>query len=656
MASKPLSSAVPVSGKLPIEHARFGDGRARVADREAVEEDDGARGVGVLDGEGVGALLEERGWEAQRVELQGAGAPGRLAHELAIDEDPDAVADRIRADGETQEPQLELRRVQAGIESGDVEGEALGGRGEDGGPGPQVLDVELGGEGDVLLALEAAETGGEAGNAGSGGGRGHRGARGPIELELVDGLVSVGVERGAVAQEVQGRAGPEAGGIGLDVEGDGKPLAAEAQARGVEPAAAGVEQILEPHGVEPLLPGPEPSEDATLEARATLDVLAAAGAAPGTLAGLLAGEGELDEELLGEQELSGGRVPTQGGQLEKDLLGLTLEGGFQQAGGLLGIEAGLAEGGSFLHPATRGFHDTRPGSHELSGLGGQGAERGEEGDVQRANGSESDLPPGHGFEPGAARGDGGRAGDVLLDEAGDGKAHRAVGERLGIEAGGRELEENPPLGVLEDAEGTGRGVAVRHAGGCFVAAGRLATVGGRRCCGLRRGGDGPVALGPAGDLEVLEQVVVALPDDQALVQAIQVGVRRPHRRRPQARDGLLRDPFEGALLRRRPVQMEAEVRQLAGRRPLEAHRPVQPNRGERDELDRRRYLRPDRVESARRHLVVVLRLDPTGRAGDLGDAHLVDPAVHVIDVVSTVIGTDPNRRRGVARGDEDATQ
>src|SRR5207245_2322547 len=74
------------------------------------------------------------------------------------------------------------------------------------------------------------------------------------QAQLVDGLVAVGVERSALAEEVQGRAGTEGGACGLEVEGHGLSLTAQAQLADLKAAPSRGEELLEAHRVQARLP------------------------------------------------------------------------------------------------------------------------------------------------------------------------------------------------------------------------------------------------------------------------------------------------------------------------------------------------------------------------------------------------------------------
>ena len=181
-----------------------------------------------------------------------------------------------------------------------------------------------------------------------------------------------------------------------------------------------------------------------------------------------------------------------------------------------------------------------------------------------------------------------------VEEAGDEELRRPVGLLLGVEAAGHELERHAGGGALEDAqrlllrlavrlERRGLGLGLRGAGrrllgattAASLATATAAATARLRDAGHRGRGDGPVGRHAAVAVHVLEPVEVRRPVDEA---GVHVAVLLALGRGAEPGDHRRVEPRPGAVRRRAPVQVEAEVVQLRRRLPLHQHRRVEAHR------------------------------------------------------------------------------
>ena len=330
----------------------------------------------------------------------------------------------------------------------------------------------------------------------------------------------------------------------------------------------------------------------------------AAEPSPSDLGGGGPGEVEADGEASGQDEGAARGVVAQGHQLEGEGLVLTLEA--------LAGEPRLHTGEDAAREEKLGFppartHGAVTGDDGLGVADGGGGEAGEEAVLARVDRADAGLAPDDAVEDSALEGQ--RGGEGVRDgiEAGDESADAPCGVAGGEEARGLELDEGGAGGAGQDPEGGADGIAVGLAG---VGRGRGPELGESPCGAGGRRGTGAIAgarsaaarrgrrrgvchrdrrhraveRGDRARVDVLEAVEVA----RAVLQpGVAPGVARSHRREALARDERRRQPRPGAQLRRRAVEVKAEIVHLGARLPGEIHCPVpshgreghQPHRG-----------------------------------------------------------------------------
>ena len=241
-------------GKAPLQRPTRGREPTRVAHGEAIQEDQGVARPRVrhtLELERIQPFSQHSRLELEIQARRPFPVPPRLSHVGPVHPHPDVMVHHL----------LEVARALQG--DGNVRGtgrrHAIGREGvalpfgrDEQVPEPQVwrlqeprlvIVVLLPANGLVVRVHGSARRRGRI--------HGHERSR-STRLQLVD-RVSVGVQLGPLAQEIQGRARRETGAIGLDVEGHVFPLPGQAQLRSRRPGRPVGEDVFEGHRVEPAL-------------------------------------------------------------------------------------------------------------------------------------------------------------------------------------------------------------------------------------------------------------------------------------------------------------------------------------------------------------------------------------------------------------------
>ena len=239
----------PARGPRRLETTVPGGGKLGIEKREAVEEDERSHAgfSRVLERELVRTLSQERGRQLDVERGRKLAVEAQLAHEGAVHRSPDVVVhDIFHVRGALQRDGEPRARGEAALHAREREADRLGSPRDERLPQPGVRRVEQPRLVEAVR-LEARERPGRGGRRCDGRGlhlrhahavRGERERVGDLSRER-------GRRSGDVGVEDEQAPGPEGGGAGLDVEGDGHAVPGELQRADRDRAPAAREELLE---------------------------------------------------------------------------------------------------------------------------------------------------------------------------------------------------------------------------------------------------------------------------------------------------------------------------------------------------------------------------------------------------------------------------